>query len=225
MEPAVHLRGAVSLIGRFPALAGVDLDVERAEVVLLQGPNGAGKTTILRCCAGLLPVSVGEARVLGVDLTRDRRSVRRRVGLLGHSTGLYDELTVADNVRFWTRTAGADQNDAEAAMERLGLAGRLRDVAVGRLSAGQRRRTALAVMVARRAELWLLDEPHAGLDQDGRDLIDGLIAEASAAGVTVLIASHERDRAEAVVHRTVAVGGGTVRPAPVAPKVGATDVP
>ena len=98
-------------------------------------------------------------------------------------------------------------------------------MAVGRLSAGQRRRTALAVMVARRAELWLLDEPHAGLDHEGRDLIDGLIAEASAAGVTVLIASHERERAEAVVHRTVAVGGGTVRPAPAAPKVGAADVP
>ena len=70
MEPAVHLRGAVSLIGRFPALAGVDLDVDWSEVVLLQGPNGAGKTTILRCCAGLVPVSAGEARVLGIDLTR-----------------------------------------------------------------------------------------------------------------------------------------------------------
>jgi heme ABC exporter ATP-binding subunit CcmA len=213
MEPAVHLRGAVSLIGRFPALAGVDLDVAPAEVVLLQGPNGAGKTTILRCCAGLMAVSSGEARVLGVDLVRDRRSVRRRVGLLGHASGLYDDLTVADNVRFWARAAGADQADAQAAMERLGLAGRLRDVPVGRLSAGQRRRTSLAVMVARRAELWLLDEPHAGLDQDGRDLIDGLIGDASAAGVTVLIASHERERAEAIVHRTVTVAGGTVRPA------------
>ena len=153
--------------------------------------------------------------MLGVDLTRDRRSVRRRVGLLGHATGLYDELTVADNVRFWTRTAGADQADAEAAMDRLGLSGRLRDVPVGRLSAGQRRRTALAVMVARRAELWLLDEPHAGLDQDGRDLIDGLIADASAAGVTVLIASHELERAEAVVHRTRGGrrGGDRCRPA------------
>jgi heme ABC exporter ATP-binding subunit CcmA len=223
MEPAVHLRGAVSLIGRFPALAGVDLDVDPAEVVLLQGPNGAGKTTILRCCAGLAAITSGEARVLGVDLTRDRRSIRRRVGLLGHATGLYDELTVADNVRFWSRTAGADPADAAAAMDRLGLSGRLRDVAVGRLSAGQRRRTALAVMVARRAELWLLDEPHAGLDHDGRDLVDGLIADASAAGVTVLIASHERERAEAVVHRTVEVGGGTVRP--VVPRVGAGDVP
>src|SRR3954451_19882520 len=101
MEPIVHFRGAVSLLGRFPALAGVDLDVERGEIVLLQGPNGAGKTTLLRACAGLVPVTTGTAIVLGHDLTVDRRSVRSRVGLLAHATGLYDDLTVGDNVTFW----------------------------------------------------------------------------------------------------------------------------
>jgi len=100
MEPVIHLRSAVCLLGRFPALAGADLDVEQGEIVLLQGPNGAGKTTLLRACAGLLPVVDGEARVLGLDLRRSRRQVRRRVGLMGHATGLYDDLTVADNVRF-----------------------------------------------------------------------------------------------------------------------------
>src|SRR5436309_9158823 len=106
----VHLHAAVSLLGRFPALAGVDLDVVAGEVVLVQGPNGAGKTTMLRACAGLVPVVDGEAIVLGHDLRRDRRSVRRHVALLGHATGLYDELTVADNLRFIakaTRPAGA----------------------------------------------------------------------------------------------------------------------
>ncbi|MEJ7583668.1 MAG: heme ABC exporter ATP-binding protein CcmA [Acidimicrobiales bacterium] len=214
MEPAVHLRGAVSLLGRFPALAGVDLDVGPGQVVLLRGPNGAGKTTLLRCCAGLVAVTAGTAEVLGHDLVgasrARRRSLRRRVGLLGHATGLYDDLSVADNVRFWARAGGADAADAEAAMIRLGLDGRLRHLAVGRLSAGQRRRTSLAVMLARRPALWLLDEPHAGLDQAGRDIVDGLIAEARAAGVTVLIASHELDRAEAVATRTVTMVGGTV---------------
>src|SRR5206468_6393217 len=97
---AVRLHAAVSLLGRFPALAGVDLDVAAGEVVLVQGPNGAGKTTLLRACAGLVPVVDGEATVLGHDLRRDRRSVRRHVALLGHATGLYDDLTVADNLRF-----------------------------------------------------------------------------------------------------------------------------
>ena len=79
MEPVVHLRGAVSLLGRFPALAGVDLDVAPGEIVLVQGPNGAGKTTLLRTCAGLLPVVAGEAEVLGHDL-RGRPAARCAAG-------------------------------------------------------------------------------------------------------------------------------------------------
>jgi ABC-type multidrug transport system ATPase subunit len=95
-------------------------------------------------------------------------------------------------------------------MDHLGLSGRLAQVSVGRLSAGQRRRTALAVLVARRPELWLLDEPHAGLDSAGRDVVDGLIVAAAKAGATVLFASHELDRAEALAPRSVTIVGGTV---------------
>ncbi|HEY2811983.1 MAG TPA: heme ABC exporter ATP-binding protein CcmA [Acidimicrobiales bacterium] len=217
MEPVVkdavvHLRAAVSLLGRFPALAGLDLDVGRGEVVLVQGSNGAGKTTLLRTCAGLIPVSSGEAIVLGCDLTvaADRGAVRRRVGLLGHATGLYDDLTVTDNVRFWARACGATKQEADAALAVLGLDGRLADVVVAKLSAGQRRRTSLAALVARRSELWLLDEPHAGLDQAGRDVVDKLIRSAAAAGATVIVASHELDRAGAIADRTVTIAGGTV---------------
>lgn len=210
MDSVVRFREAVCLLGRFPALAGVDLDVAAGEVVLLRGPNGAGKTTLLRACAGLVPVVEGEARVLGVDLVADRRPVRPLVGLLGHATGLYDDLTVAENVRFWARAGRSRRADASAAMARLGLDGRLASVPVARLSAGQRRRTALAVLVARRPRLWLLDEPHAALDQAGRDVVDGLMVEAVAAGATVVFASHELDRAEAVATRSVTVAGGTV---------------
>jgi heme ABC exporter ATP-binding subunit CcmA len=210
MEPAVHLRGAVALIGRFPALAGADLDVARGEIVLLQGANGAGKTSLLRACAGLLPIVDGDAIILGHDLRTERTSVRPQVGLLGHSTALYDDLSVSDNVRFWTRAAKGDQRNGDAAMARLGLADRLSDVPVGRLSAGQRRRVSFAVLLARRPELWLLDEPHAGLDQEARDEVDGLVHDAAAAGATVLVASHELDRAQALAQRTVHVAGGHV---------------
>jgi heme ABC exporter ATP-binding subunit CcmA len=209
MEPVIHLRSAVCLLGRFPALAGVDLDVEGGEIVLLQGPNGAGKTTLLRACAGLVPFTEGEAVVLGHDLRVDRKSVRPRVGLLAHATGLYEDLTVADNILFWTRAARADVADAEAAMARLGLDGRLRDVTVSRLSAGQRRRTSIATLLARRPELWLLDEPHAGLDQAGRDVLDELVHDAASKGATILIASHEHERAEALADRIVVIAGGT----------------
>jgi len=207
-EPVVHLRGAVALLGRFPALAGVDLDVDRRRIVLLRGANGAGKTTLLRALAGLVPITSGEAVVLGVDLRDNRRAVRHRVGLLAHGTGLYDELTVADNVHFWTRAARADMADAEAAMTQLGLDGRLRDVAVGRLSTGQRRRTSLACLLARRPELWLLDEPHAGLDKEGRDIVDALVRDAAAAGATIILSSHELDRSIELADEIVTLGGG-----------------
>jgi heme ABC exporter ATP-binding subunit CcmA len=200
----------VALLGRFPALAGVDLDVDAGEAVLLQGPNGAGKTTLLRLCAGLVPAESGDAHVLGHDLRRDRRSVRREVGMIGHATFLYDDLTVTENVHFWARAAGATTAEADAAIERLEIEPRLRSISVGRLSAGQRRRTSIASMVARRPRLWLLDEPHAGLDQAGRDVVDELIRDAAAAGATVLVASHELERARSIAPRVVTIAGGVV---------------
>jgi heme ABC exporter ATP-binding subunit CcmA len=213
MAPAIRLRSAVALAGRFPVLAGVDLEVAAGEVVLVAGPNGAGKTSLLRACAGLLPVSQGEAEVLGHDLRRDRRAVRRRLALLGHAGGLYDDLTVAEQAAFSARAVGRPARTATEALARVGLDGRLPDVQVARLSAGQRRRLALAGVLVRDAELWLLDEPHAGLDATGRDILDALIAERSAAGGTVVIASHEVERAEPLAHRTLVMAGGRVKEA------------
>ena len=92
----------------------------------------------------------------------------------------------------------------------MALAGRLSAVPVRKLSAGQRRRTALACLIARRAELWLLDEPHAGLDAAGRDELDTVLRAATAAGATMIVASHELDRAGALATRVVEVAGGQI---------------
>src|SRR5262245_40648101 len=97
-EPSrvVQLHEAVAVIGSFPALAGVTLDVCRGEILLLRGPNGAGKTSLLRLLAGLLPLTRGDGSVLGLDLATQRESIRPRVGLLGHNNGLYADLTVTE---------------------------------------------------------------------------------------------------------------------------------
>src|SRR5450432_2627328 len=113
-DPVVQLVDVVAVLDRFPALAGATLTVRRGEIVLLQGPNGAGKTSLLRLCAGLLPLARGEATVLGCDLRTNREGVRRRVGLLGHANGLYADLTVAENVRFWGATIGASTAEVDA---------------------------------------------------------------------------------------------------------------
>lgn len=215
-DSVVSLRDVVVLIGAFPALAGASLEVGRGEVVLLAGPNGAGKTTLLRTCAGLARIERGDGSVLGLDLRSQFSDVRRRTGLVGHSNGLYPDLTVRENVVFWGRTVGATDDEVESALSRMDLAGRLRDVVAGRLSAGQKRRVALAALIARRAELWLLDEPHAGLDAAGRDELDALLGAAVTAGATVIMASHELDRAGRLASRRVEVVAGRVVETPPA---------
>jgi len=207
---AVSLRDAVALSGRFPLLAGVDLDVAVGETVLIEGPNGAGKTSLLRVVAGLVPLASGRLSVLGLDPSRRPRAVRRRMGLLSHASHLYDDLTVEENVRFAVRAAAGDTARIEPACIRWGLVGRLARTPAGRLSAGQRRRVALAALTARWPELWLLDEPHAGLDTAARALLDAAVLEAAASGVTVLIASHESGPVEALASRAVTVTGGRV---------------
>ena len=213
-NPAVLLDGVVALLGAFPALAGFDLQVDASEIVLLAGPNGAGKTTVLRLCAGLVEPAAGNAVVLGVDLSKHRRSVRGRVGLAGHDAGLYPDLSVNENMAFFTKAArlggtGAQPGDRSAALDRMGVDQRLRDLPVRSLSTGQRRRCSFAALLVRRPELWLLDEPHAGLDEAGRDLVDELVAQAAEAGATVLFASHELDRAEELAGRCVSISAGT----------------
>ena len=203
------------MLGRFPALAGADLEVEAGEIVLLSGANGAGKTTLLRLCAGLLPLRSGAAEVLGADLGVDRRTIRRALALVGHETFCYDDLTVHENIRFATRAAGRSAADADAALERLAL-GRMARVAHGRLSQGQRRRVALAIALARDPRLLLLDEPHAGLDEQGRSVVDDVVRAAPSEGRTVLLASHELDLTRKLATREVRLAAGQIRVAPAA---------
>jgi heme ABC exporter ATP-binding subunit CcmA len=208
MDTVIELSGVVAVLGQFPALAGVDVTVQRGEIVLLQGPNGAGKTSLLRVCAGLLPIERGTGHVLGIDLAMNREAIRSRVGLLGHANGLYLDLTVMQNLQFWASTVAATSSEVSTAMATMRIDGRLAEVKASQLSAGQRRRCALASLIVRRAEIWLLDEPHAGLDAAGRDELDALLRSAVASGATVVLASHERDRALGLATRTVTIDGG-----------------
>ncbi len=214
IRPSVALRDAVVVLGSFPALSGCSLTVRPGEVALLRGPNGSGKTTVLKVCAGLVPLTAGRVVILGRDLDkhtgRNRRAIRADVGFLSHAGFLYDDLTVADNVKFAIRASGGNPSAAAAAMERVGIDVRVAALPVHACSAGQRRRASLAGVVARAPKLWLLDEPHTGLDADSRDLLDAIIREAATAGSTVILASHDDDRAAALATRTLHLSGGHV---------------
>ena len=206
---AIELAGVVASSDGFPVLTGVDLRVERGETLLVSGANGAGKTSLLRLVAGLLRVARGTATVLGHDLALDRRAHQDRVALIRHETGCYDDLTVRRNLRLHGRMSGADPAHVETVIEQLGLA-EVAEVPHGRLSTGQRRRCALALGLVRSVELLLLDEPHAGLDAQGRDVVDRVVASSRAAGTTVLLVSHELDRARQLADREVVLTDGYV---------------
>lgn len=208
--PAVRVVDAVALSGRFPLLTGASITVAQREIVHLTGPNGAGKTSLLRLCAGLVRAQSGTVEVLGVDVVAAPDQVRPLVGYLGHGSGLYSDLTVDDNIGFWTRRSGADDQSIAAALDVCAVTERLRGLRVSQLSEGQRKRVALAMIVIRRPMLWLLDEPHAALDAASRDRVDQLIRTAASAGATVVMSSHELDRATALATRSAQLTGGFV---------------
>jgi heme ABC exporter ATP-binding subunit CcmA len=210
MAQAVTLRSAVALLGRFPVLSGIDLDVEEGTVLAVLGPNGAGKTSLLHLLAGLLALRSGTGAVLGCDLGTERRALRPQVGLLGHRPGLYPELSARENLEFAARAARRPPTACRGALERVGLEGTRAAVASRSLSAGQQRRMGLAWLLVRRPALWLLDEPAAGLDTAGRTLCDELVEEAARAGATVALTSHDPEGATKLADVVVELAGGAV---------------
>lgn len=209
-DDVVVLDGAVVLANNFPLLSGVDLTIARGELVVLVGANGAGKTSLLRLVGGLVPLASGRGTVLSVDLARgDRRQLRRRVGWLGHEGSFYDDLSVRENLTFAAAALGRPTNDMKSVLERVDLSTRA-DVSARMLSAGQRRRLGLAWLLLRRPELWLLDEPYASLDDDGRRFLDDLLGDVVALGVTVVISAHDPLRSELLRPRTLTMAGGTI---------------
>jgi len=195
--PAVETRDLARLFRGSRALAGVTLRVEAGRAVAVLGPNGAGKTTLLRILATALRPSFGIASVDGIDVAIRPEEIRPRVAFLPHATGLYDDLSAAENLRFAARLMGLPAPDREdrvgAALQRVGLSGD-RDTRVSTFSAGTRRRLALGRLLLGHPRLVLLDEPYAALDSTGMALVDELLDEWRAAGATVLVATHADER-------------------------------
>jgi heme ABC exporter ATP-binding subunit CcmA len=206
----VTLRGAVSLVNGFPLLSGVDLELHASSLTVLVGANGAGKTSLLRLLAGLVGLSAGEGTVLGIDLAKgERRLLRRHVGWLGHEGSFYDDLTVKENLTFAAKALERPLGELDVVLERVGLSAR-GDTAAKQLSAGQRRRLGLAWLLLRRPELWLLDEPYASLDDEGRDFFDALLADVVARGATVVVSAHDPLRSALLGPTTLTMAGGRI---------------
>ncbi|HLY35763.1 MAG TPA: heme ABC exporter ATP-binding protein CcmA [Candidatus Limnocylindria bacterium] len=211
--PAVETTELARLFGHSAALAGISIRVEPASLIALVGPNGAGKTTLLRILATALRPSFGTARVDGLDVASHADQVRPRVAYLSHATGLYDDLTGRENLRFAARLLGLATDEAADRIEMALEEVRMADVADERVrghSAGMRKRIALARILLGTPSLVLLDEPHAALDAEGMALVDRMLGAWREVGVTVLLASHATDRVAHLVDGSVELDGGLV---------------
>jgi len=212
-HPAVHAVGISRRFGGVFALRDIDLTIQRGERIALTGPNGAGKTTLLRVLATALRPHAGSLSIVGVDANRKPGDARRLIGVVGHQTYLYGNLTPRENLRFYARLYGLPNADARIAtvLDTVGMAARASDP-VATLSRGLQQRASLARALLHEPELLLLDEPETGLDQQAQGTLADLIADWAAAGRAIVLASHRLGWAEALTDRVITLEAGHLQP-------------
>jgi len=194
---AVSAQGLTRLFGTFVAVDRVSFQIARGEVFGLLGANGAGKTTIIRMLCAIYRPSAGRALVLGLDTRERAAEIRARIGYMSQRFSLYGELTVEENLRFYTAVyGGADPGSLEDVLERVGVTREQRSTRADALPTGIRQRAALAAAIAHRPELLFLDEPTSGVDPRSRLQFWELIKALAARGTTVLVTTHAMGEAE-----------------------------
>ncbi len=194
--------------GAIRILQDVSLTVEAGDAVGIFGSNGAGKTTLLRLIATLQPPANGVCSILGVDpSTASRYDVRHRIGYVGHTPGLYPELTLAENLEFVADARGMDPATATNALDLVGLGGAVERRA-DHCSHGMQRRAEFARIIMTDPELLLLDEPHSALDASAIELVDELVHRTVDSGGAVVLATHDIDRVTSIVTSTHEVKDG-----------------
>ena len=191
----IAARDVTVTFGRTLALDTVAFEID-AGIVGLFGPNGSGKSTLLRVLAGLLRPDRGHVDFDGTRLDIKSEGARRRIGYVGHNGGLYDRLTVAENVDVWADLHGVARDARADVIERLGLADK-RATRAGDLSAGFRRRAAVARALVHDPDLLLLDEPYANLDEDASEVVSSALRAWRTDGKTAVVATHGAKRVRA----------------------------
>ena len=194
---AIDVHGLTKRYGGRAVVDDVSLQVARGRICGFLGPNGSGKTTTIRMLCGLLTPDGGSGSCLGLDIVTQAAGIRRQVGYMTQKFGLYDDLSIRENLDFVARLFELPGRRAavDATLERLGLGGRQKQLA-GTLSGGWKQRLALAVCLMHEPRLLLLDEPTAGVDPKARRDFWDQIHLLAAQGITVLVSTHYMDEAE-----------------------------
>lgn len=197
-QPAVHTEKLTRKFGDFTAVDNVTFDIQRGEVFGVLGPNGSGKTTTIRMLCGLLAPTSGTATVAGFDVLTQSEEIRQNIGYMSQKFGMYEDLTVAENLDFYSSLYGLTGEDKRKRMEELfdelGLRPRIKQL-VGTLSGGWKQRISLACAIAHHPQVLFLDEPTAGVDPAARRRFWDTIYELAKGGTTILVTTHYMDEA------------------------------
>ncbi len=198
-KAVVEVRDLTRRFGRFTAVKALSFDIFQGEVFGLLGANGAGKTTLIRMLCGLLHPTEGSARVAGYDVVRHPERVKHSIGYMSQKFSLFEDLTVAENIRFFGGIYGMKRKELAAAGEtmirRLRLE-KVRDRLIGTLPLGWKQRIAFSVATLHRPGLVFLDEPTSGVDPVTRRRFWEMILETAREGYTMIVTTHYMDEAE-----------------------------
>jgi heme exporter protein A len=207
----IDVRGLVKTFGLKSVLRGLEFHVDRGEFVALVGPNGAGKTTFLRILASLSRPNMGEVRVAGYRLPAQAAAVRVRLGVVSHQPLLYGDLTAEENLFFYSRMYGLTdlEHRVGTVLEMVGLQARRRDL-VRQYSRGMQQRLAIGRAILHDPDVLLFDEPHTGLDQEAAAMLDTLLRDVATRGRTVVMTSHNLDRAADLAERIDILSKGVI---------------
>lgn len=211
MTPLIETKGLSKAFGLVPVIRKMDFSVEHGEFVALLGHNGSGKSTLMRMLCGLSKPTAGVIRVGGWELPNEADAVRAQIGVVSHKTLLYDTLTARENLRFFASLYNIRVDEAQitAALTRVGLGRRGEDLVRG-FSRGMQQRLSIARALLHSPDVLIFDEPYTGLDQDGSNALDGLLKDAHKAGHTILMATHDLDRAAVLATRAVILSRGVI---------------
>ncbi|MGD0768791.1 MAG: ABC transporter ATP-binding protein [Tepidisphaeraceae bacterium] len=208
------------MIDERSVLHSIDLSIPAGEFVAILGINGAGKTTLLKILATLMPPTTGQLQLFGLDVPRHAVQARARLGLIGHQSMLYRDLTARENLELFARLYGvqAPQRRAEELLSIVGMTDRADD-AVKTFSRGMCQRVSIARALVHQPDLVLADEPFAGLDVPGAAAVERLLSDLHAAGKTIVMVNHDVLQSLRLAERVIVLGAGTIaidRPARLA---------
>lgn len=213
LRPIIEIHTLIKAYGALLVLRKLDLVIERGEFVALLGPNGSGKSTLLRLLTGLSRATAGQILVGGWSLPSEAAAVRAQIGMVSHKSLLYDHLTAYENLQFFARLYDLPSDKIDDyifhVLGQVRLYKRMHDL-VRTFSRGMQQRLSIARALLHNPHILLFDEPYTGLDQDAAGVLDEMLLETHQAGHTIIMATHQLDRAARVASRVIVLSRGVV---------------